>query len=371
MKQKPVFILFIFSAIMFSCDKKPVETTATETGLIEITKAQFQSEDMEFGEPVYSDFSDLVHFTGNIEPTVNGLAQISLPVQGLIARIYCQPGQLVNKGATLFDISGNEFVDMQRQFAESAALAKRLKMDYERAKELSAENIGAKKDLIQAESAFNVENAKLNALSINLKNIGLDVSKIEGGEFYSSYPVRSPMRGHINHINTTIGQYVGPQQTIAEIVDAGSLQLKISVFEKDIDKIKTGQDVEFKTAGSGETKYAAKLVSVGKAINENTMSIDCYAKIENLENAGLVSGQFVEGEIIADSDSAISLPQAAIIDAEDGTFVLTFEKETGESISLKKTVVKTGRKNADFIELTEVPTSKRILVKGVYNIQVE
>ena len=70
MKQNSAFILLIFSVMLFSCKSKTVETTEPESGLIEITKAQFQSEDMEFGEPNISAFSDLVHFTGNIVPSV-------------------------------------------------------------------------------------------------------------------------------------------------------------------------------------------------------------------------------------------------------------------------------------------------------------
>ncbi len=371
MKRNSVLILLISSVTLFSCKNKTAETTEPESGLIEITKAQFQSENMKFGEPLLASFSDLVHFTGNIIPSVSGQAQISLPVQGLVTKIHCKPGQFVNKGGLLFDISGNEFVDMQKDFAESAALVNRLKIDFERAKELSNENIGAKKDLIFAESAYNVEMAKLNALVVKLQYIGLDVSKIEGGTFYPSYTLKAPVKGYVNRINATIGQYVQPAETIAEIVDIETFQLKISVFEKDIYKIEPGQNVEFQTTGNNAAKYAAKLISVGKSINENTMSIDCLAEIENLKNTRLVNGQFVEGEIIVASDTVLSLPQAAIITAENETFVLAFEKETDENIFLKKTDVKTGRINNGFIELTDFPGSKKLLVNGVYNIQIE
>ncbi len=371
MKQNSAFILLIFSVMLFSCKNKTVETTEPESGLIEITKAQFQSEDMEFGEPGNSVFSDLVHFTGNIVPSVNGQALISLPVPGFITKIHCNPGQFVNRGGLLFDISGNDFVDMQKDFAESAALVKQLKTDFERIKELSIENIGAKKDLISAESAYNAENAKLNALVVKLQNIGLDISKIEGGTFYASYTLKAPVKGYINRVNATIGQYAEPQQTIAEIIDTELLQLKLSVFEKDIYKIKTGQEVEFRTVGNVSGKFAAKLISVGKSINENTMSIDCFAKIENIEKAGLVSGQFIEGEIVVASDTVLSLPQSAVVTADNETYILAFAKETDDVIFLKKTTVKTGRLNNGFFELTEVPDSKKLLIKGIYNIQAE
>jgi len=371
MKRNTTWILLILSMMLFSCQNKPAETVETSSGFIEITKAQFDSEKMEFGEPALSSFSELVHFTGTIIPAVNGRAQISLPTQGVITRIYCKPGQLMGKGAALFEVSGNEFIDLQREFAESTAMLQRLKSEYERLKELNAENIGTKKEFILAESSYNAEKARLNALKIKLENLGLDITKIEEGTFFSSFQVKAPIKGHVTGIHTNIGQYVESQQTIAEITDSESFQLKLSVFEKDISKVKAGQSVEFYLSGSKTEKFTAKLVSAGKLINIETKSIDCFAEPENFEKNQLVSNQFVEGDIIVDSDSVLSVPEAAVLKSENDIFVLTFEKENDEIVFLSKTKINGGRLNNGNIELLEYKGSGKILIKGAYNLRVE
>lgn len=371
MKSNFAIILLIFSVTLFSCKTKTTEVAEPESGLIEITKAQFESEKMELGEPTLSPFAESVHFTGTIIPSVNGRAQISLPAQGLITRIHCKPGQLVSKGALLFEVSGNEFIDMQKDFAESAATLNRLKIEYERQKELIDEKIGAKKDFVLAESLYNVEKAKFNALKIKLEILGLDAKQIEEGKFYTSYSVKAPIKGFVTNINTNIGQYIEPQQTIAEIIDSESFQIKLSVFENDINKIKEGQDVEFYLTGDKIEKYSAKINLVGKSINSETKSIDCFAEIKNFGTNTLVSNQFVEGEIIVDSDSVLAVPESAILKLENETYVLVFEKETDELYSFSKLNVATGRTNNGFIELTEIPELKKILVKGVYNLRIE
>ena len=371
MKRNFAIILLIFSVTLFSCKTKPTEVVEPESGLIEITKVQFQSEKMEFGVPSVSLFPDLVHFTGTVIPSVNGRAQVSLPAQGFISNIYCKPGQSVGKGALLFEVSGNEFIDMQKDFAESAALLIRLKSEYERQKELYDEKIGTKKDFILAESTYNVEKAKCNALRIKIQILGLDAAKIEEGKFYTSYSVKSPIKGFIVNIAATIGQYVEPQQTIAEIIDIESFQLMLSVFEKDISKVKTGQNVEFYLAGNTGKKYTAKLNSVGKTINSATKSIDCFAEMENFDNKLMVSNQFVEGEIIVANDSVFSLPESAILKSGNETFVLVLEKENDELFYLSKLKVNTGRRNNEYVEISELPESKKILIKGVYNIMIE
>lgn len=371
MKRISPLILLISGLIIFSCKNKPAETVEPDPGFIEITKAQFESEKMEFGEPRLSAFSELVHFTGTIIPSVTGIAQISLPTPGVITRIYCKPGQFITKGAVLFEVSGNEFIDLQKDFAESSAVLQRLKSEYERLKELNAENIGTKKELILAESTYNAERAKQNSLKIKLQNLGIDITKIEEGTFFNSFLMKAPIKGYVTGIQTNIGQYIESQQTIAEITDSESFQLKLSVFEKDISKVKEGQSIEFYLSGSKAENFTANIISVGKMINQETKSIDCLAEPENLKKEQLVSNQFVEGDIIVNSDSVFSVPETAVLKSENDFFVLTFEKESGDVISLRKTQIIAGRHNEGNVELIEIPDSKKILVKGAYNLRIE
>lgn len=372
MKPNLAIIFLIISVIMFSCKNKSAEIAdaESESGFIEITKEQFKTEMMEFGKPTISEFADLINFTGTIVPSVNGHAEISLPFQGLVVHIHCTPGQLVRKSEVLFEISGVELIDMQKDYAESAAHLIRLKSEFERQKELNDENIGTKKDFIIAESLYHAEKAKFNALKIKIEILGLDASKIEGGEFYNSFAVKAPIKGFITNINTNIGQYVEPQQTIAEIVDTGSFQLSISVFEKNINKLKVGQNVEYYVAGDRNQKNTAKIKVIGKTINKSTKSIDCFAEIKDLDKISLVNNQFVEGKVIVDSDSVMSVPETAILKSENETYILTFEKETDELYYLRKLKVTTGRKNSGYIEIEDLQDSKMILLKGGYNITI-
>ena len=79
--------------------------------------------------------------------------------------------------------------------------------------------------------------------------------------------------------------------------------------------------------------------------------------------------QFIE--IIDASDSVNSIPEASVLKAEKETFVLTFKKEDGDLFYLSKSKVTTGRRNNGFVEITEIPESKKILIKGVYNLRIE
>lgn len=372
MKTKIIITLILVGIIAISCNNNTKEISDDQpTDLVEITKSQFKLENMELGDPKLMQFSELIHFTGTINPSTKGLANISLAISGIIKKINCNSGELVKKGQILFEISGNDFVDMQKDFAESSAILVRLKSEYERTKELLDDNIGTQKELILSESSYKSEMAKYTALKIKLENIGLDVSKIENGNFYFSYSLTSPINGYISNIYTSIGQHVEPNYIVAEIINVQLFQLKLSIFEKDINKLEIGQNIEFYLGGNRKITHIAKLIFTGKTINSNTKAIDCYAEIENLVNINLVNNQFVEGEIIVGSDSAYSLPETAFIKLANENYILKLENESDTSYFFSKIKVKTGIRNQGYMELIDLPKMNNLLINGTYNVKID
>lgn len=372
MKMKiKIIITFIFSVLVISCKNNTEQNSEKDSNLVKISKVQFESEKMTIGEPKLYPFAHKVHFTGTIVPTVNGQAQISLPLPGIIENIRCKPSQVINKGTVLFEISGHWFIDLQKDFSESSAILSRLKSDYMRAKELYNDNISTQKEFTAAESNYYAEYAKYKALKTKLESMGLDFVKIEKGEFYSSFPVKSPINGFVSSIAVSLGQYIEPQKTIAEIIDNNSFQLKIYVFEKDIDKIDIGQTVEFYLNANKAQKYQATINAIGKTIMPDSKSIECYATIAYNKNINLVSNQFVEGEIFTTIDSVLSVPETAIINSGNEQYVLMFEKEENDMLYFRKVKVSTGRTTNNFIELTGKIPLKKLLLTGTYNIVIE
>jgi len=371
MRSKLILPILFFCTLLLACTNQPKEAPEDESGLIVVTRAQYESEKMELGVPVVTAFSELVHFTGTIVPSANGWAQISLPIPGIISRIHCKPGQIVSKGSLLFEVTGNELIEMQREFAESAASLVRLKSEYERAQELTKEKIGTRKEFILAESSYLMERAKYNSLKLKLENVGLDIADIKGEAFYSSYSVKSPMNGCVTKINAIVGQYTESQQNTAEIIDTHSFVLRLSVFEKDISNVKTDQIAEFFVSGDRKIIYRSKVISAGKSIHSESKSIDCFANIENLEDHNFVSNQFAEGDIIVSTDSVLAVPETAVITAAGKSYVVHLEKEEGAQFYFKKSEISVGRTSNHFTEIKDKLPAGKLLVRGTYNLQVE
>jgi cobalt-zinc-cadmium efflux system membrane fusion protein len=373
MRLLPILSFTAALIVITSCGSKKTADDKAEVqeNLITVTQEQFETNKMELGEPLKRTFDEVVRCNGSIVVQPSGIVRISTSVPGLVERINCKTGQKVNAGQVLFELTGNDFVELQKDFAETASQLKRVKSEYERIRSLYNENVVTEKDYILAESEFKVANAKYSALKMKIHFIGLEDSKIENGSFYDYFSIRSPINGHISQINVSLGQYADQQTNMAEILDLNRLQLRINVFEKDLSKLSENQKVSFTLLGNMAKSNTATLKSIGKNVDGESKSIMCFADIDDLSGDNFVNNGYVEATIIIDKDTVTAVPEESVVKSGDNTYLLSLVKNENDNYILRRVKVDLGRIDRGFVEIVDNPGVTTILTKGVYNIQIE
>ena len=367
---KNILICALLLLFLFSCGKKveseSVATETAETNLIDITSEQFKTNGMQLGKASLQTFTDQVACKGFLFAPANGIAKVSSPIAGTVQNIRFKIGDFVRQGQVVCYISGSEFLSLQQQFAEASANYQKAKVDYERAKALLAEKIGAEKDFTASESLYKASFASYNALKARIQVLRINPAQIENGQMYTSFPVVSPISGFITKTGAVIGQYVDVQNELAEVVNVNSLQLQLSVFEMDVNKLRVGQKVLFGVSGNGSDSMKATLTTVGKTINPDTKTVDCIAKIDDPYRSKLVNQSYVEAKIEVNDLETKALPTEAVQKQEKEYFVFVLEKQEGDKYFLKKTKVEAGKSNNSFIEiLSGLPVDKQVVLGGV------
>ena len=366
-----LFTLMLFIAAGCGNQSTTVpETEAESADMIEISIAQFEGDSMKTGEISIQKFEDEVICNGNITAPANGIAQISTPISGIVESISCSMGDYVQKGKILCMISSNELMVIQQEYAETAARLKQLKTEYERSKSLFDEKIGAEKDFIATESEYKVMLSKYQSLKLRLQLFKLNISKIEAGELYSLFPVISPINGYITSQNMVLGQFIEQQKSLVEIVDINQLQLQLSVFEKETGKLKTGQNILFKTMGEATAEHSAMLTSISKTIDPVSKTILCLARITDKKGVNLVNRSYIEARITVNQKEANALPSEAILKSGKEYFVYVVEKSDKQVYVLRKQKVEIGKTSNGFTEIIGNPDFTKVLIKGVYNLPV-
>lgn len=343
---------------------------ADEAGEIVITREQFESMNMEIGDPAPMMFSTSVSANGYIEASPTGSAKISTLISGRVRQILCSSGDYVKGGQTLFSLESHEIILLQQTYAEAFQRLKLLKADYERLQLLWDEKIGAKKDFLKAESEYKSVQAEVEGLKARLNMIHIDPAVIEKGHIVPYLEVKTPISGTITRQDLVLGQHVIPLETSMEVVNGNMLRLRLELFETSIADLQVGQEVTFFTPDQPEREFIATLSHIGKSVSSETRTLECFAEPGQEDKKLFVNNMYVETTIVTCERKAMAIPEMALIREPDRDFILVLIGEAGDEMTFRKVPVQTGVTRQGHTEVLDTSLSS-ILLAGTYNLWTE
>lgn len=367
---KQLYILSIFM-LFLACGKdkneQPSEETHQDTDELVITKQQFEGEQMAFGTLEEHDFNTTVKANGTIDVPTHNQSNVSTFVGGYITKNPLLIGDEVKKGQFLVTLENTEFVEIQQQYMEVAQQLNYLKSEFTRQKTLYDEKITSQKSFLKAESDYKSSLAHYHGLKKKLQMMNINPASVENGTISSSINIYSPIDGFVTKVNVSNGAYVSPSATILEIIDTDHIHLELSVFEKDVLKIKKGQAIEFRIPEASDSIYTAKVHLVGTTIDPVSRRVVVHGHIDD-EETKFVVGMFAEAAIIVGTFKTTGLPKSAVIKVENDYFALVLESASAEAYRFKKVKLDLGVQTEDFVEVLNASAfdHKKIVVTGTY-----
>ena len=376
---KSIFILFAV-LFMFSCgdsEKENSEESATSSsdGGIQLSFAQFEGSDMELGKIEENSFPVSVETTGMIDVPPENKAMVSSFADGYVRETPLLIGDEVKKGQFLVSLENPDYVQMQQDYLDAMQQMNYLKSEYQRQKTLLEEKITSERNFLRAESEYKRNLAKYQALRKKLQMLNLNPDAVERGNISSTIRIYAPISGSITEMNINNGMYVSAADELMQIIDRDHLHIELNVFEKDVMKIKKGQDIRFSIPEANTDTIKGEVHLVGTSISEEkrTVKVHGHFKDEQKKNS-LATGMFVEAEIITDKRKAKALPAESIVSLDNTNYVLVLDTKTDSNYIFKRRKVLPGdtfngftiiKNSADFNQDTQ------FLTKGAFTLITE
>lgn len=345
-----------------------------EDHLIHLTKVQFEASEMELGNISKMAFPQTILTNGYIDVPPKSRAAISVYYGGYVKDLDLLVGQWVKKGEVLFGLENPDFVQMEQDYVEAKASLAFLKSDYERQKTLAAEQIASQKNYLKAETDYQVQLARIEGLRKKLELLGLDLEKIEAHDFTSKINIYSPISGYVTAVKTTTGSNLSTSDVAVEIINTNHLHLELDVFEKHVQALRKGQKISFRVPGKINKTYPATVHLIGTMVEGENRVVRVHGHMEEERSVArqLIPGMFVEAEIIVESDTALALPEEAVVNIEDEYFVLMKESSSPDDYTFEKYPVQPGRTTGGWVEIVSAkPLTGPILTKGAFNLIME
>ena len=368
-------LLVVQVMLLFSCgEKKNTETSSTQTeaadGNITITKEQFNTSSMALGRLEEKPFPVTIQTNGMIDVPPENRAVVSATMGGYIKRTPLLIGNSVKKGQLLVTIENPEFIILQQEYMEVQQQLNYLKAEYTRQQTLREENITSQKSFLKAESDFKTTNARYNGLKKQMTMVNISPAQVEAGNISSIASIYAPISGSITQMNVTKGTYVSPASPILEIIDNNHIHLELSVFEKDIMKIKKGQQIRFRIPEASDEIFEAEVYLIGTSIDENR-TIKIHGHLHEEGKTNFLTGMFVDAGIVTENMTAKGLPSEAIVALEGKFYVLRTTGTKDTEYTFERLEVQPGNTVDNFTEIINAAAfleSDTFLTKGAFDV---
>jgi cobalt-zinc-cadmium efflux system membrane fusion protein len=340
---------------------KKEERTETEVAL---TDEQIKAIGLQTGSIEQRNLKSTLKVNGKLTLPPQNQAQVSILSGGIVKTINVTEGSFVKQGQTLATIVNNEVVQLQQDYLENQSQLVYLQAEFKRQKELQEDRINATKTLQQVQNELTMALAKQKGLQTKLQLQGISAANISVKNFTDRIAITAPISGFIHHINLTMGKFADANTVLFDIVDNRFLHLDLTLFEKDISKVKVGDKIMFTDANDVAHTHAATVFALNKSFEDNQQAIIVHAKIDGQTEA-LLPGMYVEARIQIDDYKANALPDEAVVSNGDEHYIYVETKNN----HYKQIAVKTGVSDLGFTEvlpLEEIPANAKVVTKGAY-----
>lgn len=350
-----------------STDEDNHADTHIENGVV-LTQAQYSAADIQLGTLVKRHMGEMVTANGKLDVPPQQIVSISVPISGFVKNTSLLQGTYVRKGQRLAVLENLDYIQIQQDYLDIKSQLEYAKEEYDRQTELAKEQVNAKKTLQQAKANYHSLEARYKGLAGKLRLMHINPATVEQDALSSTISVYAPISGYITEVNVNVGQYVAPQDVLFRIVNTEHLHVELTVFEKDISKLKEEQPVRFTLANESKERTATVHL-IGKEITtERTVRVHCHL---DSEDETLLPGMFLKAKIETNGTDVFALPEKAIVQYGSKYYVyLVDNKNTTDS--LKAFVMKPieiGNTDQGYTEVTltsDMNMQTRFVTNGAY-----
>ena len=374
---KNIYILTLLF-LLFNCENSKTNTEISQDdnvlyNTIELSKAQFESQNMKLGKIEKHSFKNTIKTSGFLDVPPQNKASVSSFFEGYVKRTPLLIGDEVKKGQLVVSLENPSYVEIQQNYLEVLEQLTYLKSEFERQKTLFEENITSQKNYLKAQSTYKSNLAHHNGLKQKLKMMNINPESVEKGIITSTINLYAPISGSVSKVNVSNGSFVSASSQIIEIINTDHTHLELSVFEKDVLDIKKGQLIEFTIPESSATVFKAEVHLVGTSIDETNRTIKVHGHINDENQSHLIMGMFIEANIITEDIISFALPKHAVITSDNSSYALALKNQVNENFSFEKVNLETGKETENYIEILNADELKdyKFLINGAFMLLSE
>lgn len=244
----------------------------------------------------------------------NGLSELSFS-----AKIAAKLGDRVQAGQTLATMSSAEMAGFDKEVISSAAELSNAERNARQTEELFNGGLASLRELEEAKNELLIRKAE--------QKRALSVMKLNGGNRSGNYSITSPLTGFVIEKNIAPNMQIRPDndKSLFTVADLSTVWALINVYESDISRIKTGDEVSIALLSYPEKEFRGKIDKIDNMIDSESKVMNARVTISN-PGFLLKPGMMATVKVAARSGVDLPvLPSRSIIFDENKSYVLVLD----------------------------------------------
>lgn len=218
-------------------------------------------------------------------------SELAVKVPGRVSRVYVDEGSRISRGQALLDLETDyprlNLERAQADAARAAAAEADAQRDLGRKKELIAKESIPQATYDRSQSAYEQARASREA--------ALAQAAIFRQQLADS-TLRSPIDGVVAEKRTDVGQRLGDNSVAFVVVQTSPLKLRFRVPEKELSRVRTGQNVKATVDAYPGASFQGRVSVVGGVVDPATRSFTVETEFPNRDGK-LRPGMFARVEL--------------------------------------------------------------------------
>ncbi len=297
MKKYTYIIIIAIASIITSCGNDTKQSVADNSPVIKVNVNKVSE----------SNNSPFLSVSGKIQ-SVNS-AELSTRMMGFVDKVTVNVGDKVNKGQLLVSINNTDLQAKSAQanagITEATAAFNNAQKDYNRFKNLFADNSASQKELDDMTARYEMAKARLESAK-QMKN--------EVNAQYAYTNIMAPFSGMITAVAADEGDMANPGQPLVSMESPGNFEVIAMVPETEISQIKNGSQVDVIVKSINES-IEGKVSEVSSSA-KNTGGQYLVKVALNKTDAEILSGMFVSVQFPVErkaSTEMVLIPKEAVV----------------------------------------------------------
>ncbi|MBM4140869.1 MAG: efflux RND transporter periplasmic adaptor subunit [Nitrospira sp.] len=339
-----IFTVFCLLSLT-GCKQKEVKSTPEKVVNVKVQHAEKRS------------LRPFVEAIGTLNP--NEEVIISAEVDGILREVKVDEGTVVSKATVLAIIDDTDYgLEARKDEAaikQAEATLANTKLEYNRKEALYKEELVTKQQFDDVSTRLALADAEVDRAKAALS---LAREKLKKTRIYS------PLAGVIKSRKVSAGDYVKNGTNLFVLIQNNPLKLNFTVTEKDVGKLKMGQDVVLKVDPLPDKKFTGKVTIIYPSLEEKTRTLQVEAIVPNSHGL-LKPGLFAHVILYTSTDrETILVPITSLLYESEKIKVFLVEGDRA-----KESFVKTGNKYGEMMEIVEgVKEGDQVVVTGQQNL---